>query len=281
MVGVIITLSVAWTYTYDTDTPLGTDAPSVIDDEIREVKDSIQERENVDHYWSKTGSEVSDSDTGKHRQVTFRAPLSSDPSSIDEDEGRLYTKDVSSKAELHWIDEDENVQQITSGGSLNIISSDLVGTLSNDTYFTTVNNAGDGTVNLIKADTNDVAVLPDNSQTATSSAPTSTTGIANKQYVDDQVDTHNMTPATYAAEESITFSNGFILKHGYVDETTGGTTTITFGTAFPTSAISAQLTIKKAAPTTTSQVISNLTTSAITIKQTDGHGGWYWQAWGY
>jgi len=113
---------ISWTSTYDTDTPLGSDAPSEIDDEIRGVKDSVQERQNVDHYWPLTGSKVSDADAGKHRQVTFQAPLAADPAAVDEDEAQIYTKDVDDKAEIFLIDEDENVIQLTTAGSLHTAS---------------------------------------------------------------------------------------------------------------------------------------------------------------
>lgn len=181
----------AWTYTYDTDTPLGSNSPSVIDDRIREAKDAVQERQNIDHYWPLTGSEVSDTDAGKHRQVTFQAPLSANPTTVDEDEGQLYTKDVSGKAELFWIDEDENALQITDGGTLNITSSDLVGTLANDTYFSAVDAAGTGTTDLIKAGRNeaddaDVPQIPDATRLASNAAPTEDTQIANMKYVKDR-----------------------------------------------------------------------------------------------
>ncbi|HDY88246.1 MAG TPA: hypothetical protein ENH82_09060 [bacterium] len=57
--------------------------------------------------------------------------------------------------------------------------------LPNDTYLTADNAAGTGTVDLIKANTSDVAVIPDGSELATSAAPTADADIANKKYVDD------------------------------------------------------------------------------------------------
>ena len=67
----------AWTYTYDTDTPDGSvDAPSKIDDEIRLTKDALQERLNADHYFALTGTEVSDDATGQHRKIHFYGPIS-------------------------------------------------------------------------------------------------------------------------------------------------------------------------------------------------------------
>jgi hypothetical protein len=59
--------------------------------------------------------------------------------------------------------------------------------LPNDTYLTADNYAGTGTVNLIKANTSDVAVIPDGSELASSAAPTADADIANKKYVDDNV----------------------------------------------------------------------------------------------
>lgn len=176
-----------WGATYDPTQPVGTDPPSDIDNEIRRTKESSQERLDIDHYWPLVGGLADGTDVGKHRYITFQGPNSI--STVNADEYILFTKDVSAIAELHGRDESENEFQITSAGTLNITSADLVGTLANATYFTAVDAAGSSTVNLIKADANDVAVVPDNSQTATSAAPTSTTGIANKKYVDDQDNT--------------------------------------------------------------------------------------------
>ena len=64
IIGILIAFAAAWTYTLDTDTPVGTDAPSSLDDSDRLIKDAFQERLNVDHYFALTGSEVSDAATG-------------------------------------------------------------------------------------------------------------------------------------------------------------------------------------------------------------------------
>ncbi len=76
---------------------------------MRQVRKAIRERGEIDHSWA------GDADDGKHKQVTFVNPLGSDPANVT-DEGVLYTKNVSSKAELFWKDEDGNVLQITTGG---------------------------------------------------------------------------------------------------------------------------------------------------------------------
>lgn len=172
-----------WTYTYDTATPLGSDAPSVIDDRIREVKAAIQERMNVDHYWPLTGTEVSDAAAGQHRQIEFYGPISTPTYAANK--MWIYGKDVSSVIEAHILDESNNEIQLTSGGTINITSADLLGTLASDTYFTDANS-----VDLIKGDPNGDAMLPDGAELATSAAPTTDHAIANKKYADDIIANH-------------------------------------------------------------------------------------------
>ncbi len=77
---------------------------------IRNLKRDIRERAEVDHDWDDT------TDAGKHLQVVFRDPLGADPGDVV-DEGVLYTKNVSTKAELFWKDEDGNVLQLTFAGA--------------------------------------------------------------------------------------------------------------------------------------------------------------------
>jgi hypothetical protein len=117
LIGVIVSMCVAWTYTWDCATPVGTDAPSVIDDRIRQVKYAVAERFNVDHYAPLTGTQVSDTAAGQHRQVEFYGPITTPTNATDK--GFLYTKDVSDKAELHFEDEDGNEIQLTTGGIIN------------------------------------------------------------------------------------------------------------------------------------------------------------------
>ena len=200
-----------FTNVYDTATPVGTDAPSTLDDHHRLGKSGIQERMNVDHYWALTGTQVSDAATGEHRKISFHSPISTPSNAADK--GFLYMKDFSSVVELTWLDESGNELQITSGGALNITEADLLATLTNNTYFTAVDFAGTGTVDLIKADANDVAVVPDNSQTATNAAPTSTTGIANKKYVDDQVATVDVFGSLTTVDSD---SQTLLKDHGYL-----------------------------------------------------------------
>lgn len=238
----IVLLGTSFTYTYDNATPPDTgESPRLGASRIRELKNALQERLNVCGYYPYTGTEISDACAGEIRRLLFHAPIESTPT-VAENHFDIRLKDFDGKAELTLTDEDEQELQLTSAGTLNIVSADLLGTLANNTYFTAVNQAADGTVDLIKADANDVAVVPDNSQTATNAAPTSSTGIANKKYVIDYVAANtgsvNYTPASYAGGQSVTYPNGLIMKMGSASVTTGGLT-VTFGAAFPTALVSA------------------------------------------
>jgi hypothetical protein len=282
---ILLVTAGTFTYTYNTATPAGIDDPREADDRMREIKAALQERLNVNHYFTPSATNVYDhSDTGMHTFIDFQAPRSADPTTIDESQAQIYTLDVSSKAELKWIDEDENNLQITDAGTLNITSSDLLGTLANAAYFTAVDAAGTGTVNLIKADSNDMAVVPDNAQTATNAAPTSTTGIANKKYVDDKItDNTTMVPAVsgagtgYGCEESVTLQNGLIVKMGYKS----GEGAVTFGTAFPNGIVSVVATRVGTQHEHGTCSVKTVSVTGFTIDHFNLGTGTYWIAIGY
>ncbi len=197
VLGFALTLCMATTFTYTLDTtrPQGTEAPSVLDNFIREDKSGFGERLNVDHIFAQTGTQFSDEDTGYHRDIHFFSSTATDPI--------LGVTVVDGVDELRYTDSDGTNVTLTSGGTLNILSADLLGTLANNTFFTAVDNAGTGTVDLIKANASDVAVIPDGSETATSAAPTADADISNKKYVDDQV--ASVVPVNVAA---VTVFNG-------------------------------------------------------------------------
>lgn len=230
----------AWSYTWDIATPPESESPTYGYLRIQESKAGAQERLNVDHYFPLTGTEVSDVNAGKHRQVTYKAPIST-PTLLYSTEATTYTKTVSGKPELHFISFlDGNEVQITNGPYIKTnfaadsIGADLI-QLANNTYLKALNAAGSGEISLIKADTNDVPVLPDGAQMATSAAPTQSKEITNKKYVDDQIAANAQvwSPSSYAGEESITLPIGLIIKQGNTSVGTGTTETITFAVAFP------------------------------------------------
>lgn len=222
MLGIVY--ATTFTYTYDTATPAGGDDPAEADDRMREIKAAVQERMNVDHYWPLTGTEVSDADTGEHRKILFHAPIATTPT-VATDHGDLRIKDVDSKAEFTWTDEDENELVLTSKGN----------NLASNTYLTATDNAGTGSVNLIKADANDVVYLPDDTRLATSAAPDANEEIANKKYVDDQITAQ--VPVLARCRAWVQFNSaGTIQGTGYnitsVSRDSTGVYTITWDTDF-------------------------------------------------
>lgn len=168
--------------TYDTVTPAGSDDPTEADDRMREIKAAVQERENVDHYWPLTGTEVSDADAGEHRKATLRT--GSAPAAVA-DKGFVYVKDVGGKAELFYRDEDGNEIQLTSKGN----------NLANNVSLKATDNAGTGSVNLIKATTGDIPEILVGAVLSADTAPVVDAGLANKKYTDDTVATHQFKSA--------------------------------------------------------------------------------------
>ena len=181
----------AFTATYRTDTPSGSDDPSEGDDRIREIKVAVRERLDVDHYWHASGANTyDDPNTGKHRYVRFVEP--NNLTVMSAGEGALFTKDVNGVAELHWINEQDQIIQLTQEGIINLTSESLLGVLANDTFFTALDEAGTGTVDLIKAgrdedDGNDVPVLGQGARLPTAADLTEDTELVHKKYVDDLV----------------------------------------------------------------------------------------------
>ena len=182
-----------WTNTLSTITPAGSDSPSTLDDRIKEAKAAIVERLAIDHYMPLTGSSQTDTAGGQHSKVTLRAvtkPTAPAGTII------IYGKtDGDGNTEFYIVDVAGNEKQIIKAGKINLaltdIANDLInGTkilLLNEVYLRAKDQAGTGTVNLIKANSSNKPVLPDASQLATSGAPTLDADISNKKYVDDQL----------------------------------------------------------------------------------------------
>jgi hypothetical protein len=84
--------------------------------------------------------------------------------------------------------------------------------LANNAYMTALDAAGTGTVDLIKAGSNDLPTLPDSSEMASNAAPTEDEGISNKKYVDDQV-AAKYWPALLSKDSE---NNTFLKAHAYL-----------------------------------------------------------------
>jgi len=162
--------TVAW----DETSPAGSQAISLGDNRIREMKTQIREVINVDHDFPSSGSAA---DNGQHKKMTLQEQA--DLGTGAEGVPILGAQTVSGKAELVFTDEDDNDIQITSGGLL------MVGQLANDTYFTATDNAGTGTINLIKGNASDLPELGAGVVIAGTAAPASDYAVATKKYVDE------------------------------------------------------------------------------------------------
>lgn len=101
----------------DKSYPAGTDVPTIIDNDLRNLKAGLQERLDRDHDFTLTGNLINvgvnglDGDVGKHRQVTFVIAQAT-PTPVA-GQAILYTKTVSGKPELHWCDTDGDEKQLT------------------------------------------------------------------------------------------------------------------------------------------------------------------------
>lgn len=131
-------------------TPAGSDNVSAGDNRIREMKTQIREVIDVDHDFPSSGQAA---DVGQHKRVTLQeqANLGTGTEGVP----ILGAQTVDGKAELLFTDEDDNDIQLTSGGKLDLGS----GRLDNDEALTARNNAGDGDLDLIKANASDQAVI--------------------------------------------------------------------------------------------------------------------------
>lgn len=179
---IVLYFVLGWTYSYNVTTPDDSESPTLGAYRIREGKLALQELLDRDLYFPLVASEVSSEYGGLHRWVTFYEPNTA-PSSLPAGQGRLQTVTVGTMPELFYYDQNEQGTQITSNARLNLGDA----AISNNAYIISINQAGTGTANLIKADVNNKAVLPDGALLATNAAPTVETGIAHKKYIDDSV----------------------------------------------------------------------------------------------
>lgn len=131
-------------------TPAGSDNVSAGDNRIREMKTQIREVIDVDHDFPSSGQAA---DVGQHKKVTLQEQANLGTGAVNAT--ILGSQTVNGKGELVYTDEDDNDIQLTSGGKLDLGS----GRLDNDEALTARNNAGDGDLDLIKANASDQAVI--------------------------------------------------------------------------------------------------------------------------
>lgn len=158
-------------------TPAGGNYVREGDDRIREYKIQNREMMEVDHVYPSSGTSATG---GFHKQVTLVE--TDNLGTGDTGLPILGGQTVAGVPELTYTTEADADIQITKGAAIfgNSVRMD------NNTYFKSIDAAGTGTVDLIKADANNVAVVPDATENATNAAPTSDKDLANKKYVDDR-----------------------------------------------------------------------------------------------
>lgn len=187
----------AFTRNWDESQPTDTTQAVDIDDYNRYLRVDCSDRLKNMIY----GFIAGENTLAQHFQYIQFYEQSSAPSTPAAGFGRVYCKAVSGKCELFWKDEDGDEIQLTTGGKWNgavlLAESIPAGSyaadaideddiqLANNAALTAKNQAGDGTVNLILAGTNDLPTLPDSSEMASNAAPVEDEAVANKKYVDD------------------------------------------------------------------------------------------------
>lgn len=129
--------------TFDKSVPADDNAPSGGAERIRNLAAATQEIENVEHYWPLTGSQVTGTDIGIHRTVTFYGPVT--VSSMLANHGGLHLKDVDggsgALAELYFYHEDEKDLQITEHNTAgDAVALNITGTYENEVAFTNTAN---------------------------------------------------------------------------------------------------------------------------------------------
>jgi hypothetical protein len=194
----------AFTRDWDESTPNDLTVARQIDDYMRYLRVDLSDRLKSMFY----GLTAGENTLAAHAKFLefYDQPSVAQPSASY---GRLYIK----SGELFYQDASGNEKQITSAGVLNLVGASditldiLEDTILNDTYLTGLDNAGTGSVDIVKVTTSDtlqlgaVTTLPDTSALATSGAPAADAQIANKKYVDDQVDTKDF-DSSWTANDS-------------------------------------------------------------------------------
>lgn len=114
LLSIVLMATIAYAYTRDWDNadPIDHTLNSKWPAEIREVMTDVEERMDDIANGFTSGDTVTD-----YNKIPLNNRVA-DPTNVG-DTGILYTKDASGKAELFFIDEDGNVIQLTTVGSLN------------------------------------------------------------------------------------------------------------------------------------------------------------------
>ncbi len=166
------------TVSWDETSPVGTQAISLGDDRIRELKTQLREIIDVDHDFPSSGTAA---DNGQHKKVTLQEQADLGTGAVSAT--ILGSQTVSGKGELCYVDEDDNTIQITSagyilGGSLKAASV-AHAALADDAVET--HNVKDANINAAKLATD-----------AVETAKIKDANVTHAKLADDAVETHNI-----------------------------------------------------------------------------------------
>lgn len=281
----------AFTYDWDETNPTDSTYANLIDDYMRYMMIDMSDRLDSQFYGFIAGE---NSGYPGIKQLIFKQEADANNwATVNNGEIRIYDANDGNTVNLYAKEQNGYTKTLLrkNGTDLNFIieANDIPADTINQGHIRLQNNSwlvglgGDGAteVNLIKVNDANIPIIPNTTRMDSNAAPSASAQVANKQYVDDQVDTQNMTPATYAGEESITFPNGLIFKHGYIVKGSNPTT-VTFAAAFPTGVVSAQITgLRNASASDNYSYIRSVSTTALVIEVKTEMTGYYWQVWGY
>ena len=104
---------------WDETTPTSSEKAGLWYEHLNQLKEDIAQRMAVDHHWDESISDTDPNQDGIHKKVTLS---NTDPvTSGIADCGILHVKDVDGKAELFFMDENNNDVQITSNGFIHSV----------------------------------------------------------------------------------------------------------------------------------------------------------------
>lgn len=110
-----MTFTTTWNANFEASPPDTGENHSLGANRIRLLKNSIRERLAIDHYFAIAGT---DEDHGEHSQITFHGNLAT-PANVA-NKGTLYPQLVSTKLEVFYKNNANQIVQITSNGALNV-----------------------------------------------------------------------------------------------------------------------------------------------------------------
>jgi len=289
----------AFTNDWTETTPLGSENANTADDYLRDAKVDLGERLESMFCGFNHDDHAGDEDEYGVKHLKF-FPEDADPTT-DSDYGFLYVKSDGTTNELFWKDGSANVKQLTDGGVLKVVAGDYAADSIDEDDIQLANTgmlqgevaATGSSADIIGLNADDVPELADGAVLAAATeAGDDDLTVANKKYVDDEIDDRvgtigDMSPSDYQndgggdSRESVTYPNGMIVKSGYVAYSSEAQT-ITFDAAFPYGIVSVQVTPADTDSNRSDVAVGSLAVGSFVVYVGTNHpDGFYWEVKGY